>query len=295
MSGIIRTARAIMTLLGPMTGVSATGNVTVHSTGATGTMPKNTYGIPVLGGSPGHPGELSPHVLVKTTAETNVVLAGTSVPVKTVLGSAAANLAAATDILWLPRVTGIEARSAVATPGLTGGTQATGYGSVQQIRFYEEMRAGNAVDILKANLGLFPAMVLTWDGSVEADAAGRQWDHVDEMWSLFIVASRKEAHALRAYEGFELIDEARERLTRRESVDDENFSSPGPIHIRGSGRIAVGAEYYLYDVRFSTTRTIAKRDPRSFATWMTAQYDLATDEAVPLPLVVEDQEDMSDA
>ena len=74
-----------MTLLSPMTGTIATGNLTVTATGADVVLPKNSYAIPIIPGAAPN-AQLSPHVLLKTTEETTVTAAGVAVPVKTVFG-----------------------------------------------------------------------------------------------------------------------------------------------------------------------------------------------------------------
>ncbi len=266
MSGILIVARACMTLLGPMTGTGATGNLTVSSTGATGTVPKNSYGIPVIGNA------LSKTVLLKTTAATNVTSAGVAVPVKAIFGNTAGNLAAATSVVWDPPLTGIEARSVVASPGMTGGVAATGRQSVAEIQFYEDIRGALNADLLRTGLGRFPAIVLAWDESRDRDEMGRLKNLMQEAFTLFVVTSRKDSHGARAGEGLDILEEATERLFRREACDGEVFTSPAPLLFQRRGRLAYGPEHYVYFARFTVDRSVTRREPSDAAGW-TGWYD----------------------
>lgn len=261
MSGILVVARAVMTLLGPMTGTQATGNLTVASTGATGTVPKNSYAFARVGG------EISKHVLLKTTAATNVVLAGTAVPVKALFGNTASNLPAGTVIRWDPPLTGIAATAVVASPGMTGAAAATGRGSVSEIRFYEGLRNVLTNDLLRSGIGRFPAMVLCWEESRDRDQMGRVRDLLEEQFSLFVVTSRVDSDDARRAEGLDILDEATDRLFRREAVDGATFTSPSPLMVRRRGSFAYGPEHYVYFLRFTVDRSVTRREPSDAPDW----------------------------
>lgn len=295
MSGILLVARAVMTLLGPMTGTGATGNLTVASTGATGTVPKNSYAIPVVNG------QLSKHVLLKTTAQAAVTSAGTAVPAKALFGNTASNLAAGTAIVWDPPLTGIEARSVVRTGGLTGSVAASGRQSVTEIRFYEGLRKVLTQDLLRSGIGRFPAIVIAWEGSRERDELGRRVDIIEEQFVLFVVTSRKDSDDARRGEGLDIFEEACDRLTRREVCDGERFTATAPLKIRRRTSFDYGAEHYVYSATFTVDRSLTRREPSDapgwtgWADWELTRIDATTNSGTDpeVPIVTEDLTDMT--
>lgn len=250
-----------MTLLAPMTGTSSTGNATVASTSGTVAVPKNSYAIPLIGN------ELSKHVLLKTAAATNVTTSGTAVPLKAIFGNAAANLVAGTSLRWDPPLTGIVPTASIAAGGLTGGALASGRGSVKQIVFYEDVRGALNSDLMRSGIGLFPSLVLAWEESADRDEMGRVRDVLTETFLLFVVTSRADNDTARRGEGLDILEEATERLTRREACDGETFSSPAPLKIRRRGRLAYGPEHYVYFARFTIDRSLTRREPSDAADW----------------------------
>jgi hypothetical protein len=261
MSGILLVARACMTLLGPMTGTGATGNVTATSTSGTVTIPKNSYAYAVVNG------ERSKHVLLKTTAATSVGTGGTSVPVKAIFGATAGNLATGATVYWDPPLTSISSTATVASPGLSGASPATGRTSVKEVRFYENPDAAMNSEIMRSGLGRFPAILLAWEGTSDRDEMGKLKNVVEEAYVLFAIASRKDSDDARRSEGLDVLEEARERLFRREACDGSVFSSPAPLLIRRCGLKAKSAEHYVYYCRFTVDRSITRREPSDAAGW----------------------------
>lgn len=286
MSGILVVARACMTLLGPMTGTGATGNITVTSTGATGSVPKNSYARAVINGA------RSKHVLLKVTATTAVTSSGTSVPVKAIFGNTAGNLIAGTTVRWDPPLTGITATATVAVPGLADAAEATGRGSVKEVVFYEDIRTAGE-DLFKSGVGRFPALVLCWEESRDRDELGRRIDVLEEQFVLFVITSRKDDHESRQGEGLDILEEATERLFRREACDGSKFTSPAPLLIRRRGRLAYSPEHYIYWVRFTVDRSVTRREPSDvadwtgWALWEQTRIDVDTDTGTPpeVPIV----------
>lgn len=284
---ILRAARAIMTLLSPMTGTFATGNLTVQATGADVVLPKNSYAIPIIPGA-GSNAQLSPHVLLKTTEETTVTAAGVLVPVKTVLGGIGGNLAAAVDARWSPGIEGVEAVSPVAAGGLTGGAEPTGYGGVKEIRFYEQIgSAKSQQDLFRAKLGRFPAIVLVWSGTEPDDRRGTHRRSYVENWILSVVSSRNDSDDERRAEGLHILEEASEWLTNRTQVDGEKLSSPMALAIGRRDRLVATETSYIYTIRFQTEHTICIRETREFPYWETwvQDHDTQSGEDPEVPIV----------
>lgn len=250
-----------MTLLGPMTGTGATGNVTATSTSGTVAIPKNSYARAVVNR------QRAKHVLLKTTEAVNVTTSGTAVPVKAIFGNTAGNLAAGTEIRWDPPITGITATATIAAPGMSGAVEATGRTSVAEVVFYEDVRNALTADLQRSGVGRFPALVLCWEESRDRDELGRRFDVLEEQFVLFAITSRKDDHESRQGEGLDILDEATERLFRREAADGECFTSPAPLLIRRRGRLAYGPEHYVYWIRFSVDRSVERREPSDAAGW----------------------------
>ena len=112
---------------------------------------KSSYAVPVVGGQVAFDG------LLKTLPEATIDAAGTLVPAASVLGGAFTNLAEGTELRWDPPIAGLEPIAVIAAPGLTGGSSATGYGAVRQLKLYEQVGSATAAqDLFAAKLGHFP-------------------------------------------------------------------------------------------------------------------------------------------
>lgn len=286
MAYILPAARAIITILSPLTGTVATGNLTIQATGADVNLEKNAYCIPIITGGGGST-QLSQHVLLKTTAAATITAAGTTVACKAVLGGIGGNLAAGTEVRWSPGITGIESVSVVAAGG-TGGVAPTGYGSVKQIRFYEQIGPAQAqADLFRAGLGLFPAIALIWSGTEPDDRRGRHRRTYGEQWVLAVISSRTDSDDERRAEGLHILEEAREYLTNRKEADDYVFSAPAGLELGRADRLVATPQSYIYAQRFRTEHTIEMRDARTYPNWETFQIDADTvsDEAEEVAIV----------
>jgi hypothetical protein len=275
MSIILNTARALMTILSPLTGTVGTGNLTVQSTTGSGSvvLPQNSYGIPVTTSAGGN-SKLEPHVLLKTTEETTVDEDGAAVPVKTVLSNTAGNIAAGTVIRWSPRITDIEATSVVAAGGITGAVPDTGFGTVKQIRFYEQVGTAQAgADLFRGKVGLFPALVLLWTGSDGDDRKGRGRQPLKERWILAVVSSRLDNDDERRSEGLAIMEEATRLIIDRSESDGYVFSSPDSLFVRKRGRLVSTETSYIYTIEFTTQIVECRVDDRTFQPWVTFRQD----------------------
>lgn len=269
MGDIIRTARAIFSLLSPLVGNRSTGAIRARATSADVEIPLNSYLVPM-------DGALDFRVLLKTTAATTVTSSGTSVPVISAFGGAAVNLPEGTDLRWAPGVDGVELTAEV-TVALTGGSAAAGFGAARSLRLYEQVRASNPEeDLRKSKVDLFPAMVLFWDGSDPGEATSRAGSRYKENWVLSVIASRNESDDMRRAEGMSVLQEARELLVGRHAVDGEAFSAPPGIEIGRARRLAAKNSSYIYTLAFTTVSTLTKRDGRVFQPWLVTRYDLDT-------------------
>ena len=303
---ILATARALMALLQPLTGNRSTGTATVRAApGPTGVLPANAYAVPIVGGAMRH--ELLLRVAANpavANGDWTVVAAGTPVTMTSLMGGLDVNLPIGTELRWWPTRAGVEAKSVLAT-ALTGGTQLSGIGALQQVVFYEQVRAnlaGTSEDLFKSLVSRVPSAVLIWEGIGPADGSTvSPLDHGDSrvgsgislnayQWDIFVISSRLDSDPARREEGLALVDEIMETVEGRMSVDGIPFSNPTGVQIRDVRRYNVGPAFYVYLIRIATVSAMKKRDPRTFNPWLRTRLDADTTEPAspapgPLPMI----------
>jgi hypothetical protein len=270
MSSIIRTARAVFSILSPLTGGRSAGTALLHAVAGDIAIEANRplYGIPLRGNG------LDYDAMVKTVGAAVVTAAGTSVPIRSVVGGHHVNLPAGTVIRWDPQVPGLAHTATIEAPGLTLGLAPTFFGGVHQMKMHEQLGPADvAQQLFECKVGRFPALVLLWDSSTPAgEANGRRGVGVrliEERWLLAIVASRVDSSEQRRQEALQILEDARELLTdRAETEDHEIFSAPAGILVSACKRIVVSNTSYVYGIGFSTTHALARREWRTFNPWL---------------------------
>lgn len=279
----VRIERAIMSVLSqpgadgkpPLTGIRATGTVTVRATGADVTLPANTYAKAVIA-SASALRSIDPHRLVKTRQDTLVTAAGVAVPIMSMLGGGNTNLAIGTTLRWDPAVPGVEATSTL-TAAMTGGSAPSAIGTVKRMVSFEGIGSGEQAKAFWAAQGpdLFPAVVVSWESADEGQRQGRGRQLQEHRWRIYVVCSRLENDHERRDEGKAILDLAREILCDRSSADGESFSNP-PIQLGGMGRFAFAPTSYVYWMDFRVSHSTFKRELRSFAEWTRTNETLQT-------------------
>lgn len=297
---IIHDARALLALIQPLTGTRAAGTALVRSAGATGSIPANAHAVPIVDG------QVRPELLIKTVQNPTtddhswpVIQAGTPIPILSVLGGAGHNLGPGTVLRWLPAPDGIADSSSVVAPGLRGGAPNTSYVGVAEAKIFEQLQAAPApgLDLFRAGIARYPALMLVWQGSEPDDGQreqplGRRESRLGkgqtlqrQSWDLFVIVSRQESDPVRREQGLAIIDELREVMTDRQSVDGMPFSTIRPLSIHGSRRWLVGPSVYVYLMQFSTANVLKKREEREFSPWLTTRLDADTPDSPPFPIV----------
>ncbi len=280
----IQQSRGIMAALSVLQGGTATGSILVHSTAATGSVPAHAHLVPIVGGA------LQEDAIVRVDKNPAteggawpVVLAGTSVTVSAVQGGTRGNLAAGTELLWDPPLSGIATKSATVA-GLSGGTWLDTFGSLKDLRQFRGLSPDVAQDLLRAQAGMMPAAVLAWascgpvSGSVSAaygatqDRAGRGVRLWKNHWDLFLVTSRQSDLAIRLREGDQLRDDVLEVLTDRVAVRGQVLSSPQGIEILDARQYASTPTSFVDVVQFTTSYALVKRDAQAFSDWLVTRY-----------------------
>jgi hypothetical protein len=160
--------RAILSALGPLAGVRATGDVTATASGADVVLPPFTYGVPIIGGQAVYARmvkTLPTNAITEEPEGTTVTSSGTAVAVRAVCGGPSGNLLAGTPIIWQPLPSGIVARGEVAAGGITGGVASSGAGSCARVVAFEGLGADAARALWEAQGEGFPAVVVSRMGS----------------------------------------------------------------------------------------------------------------------------------
>ena len=274
MNPTLRIERALMSVLGAggLTGARATGTATVRAIGASATVPVPSYAVPVLTSSAGN-AQRMPQRLVKVAGTTTVTLAGTDVPIVAMLGGPGWNLPAGTRLRWDTPIAGVELESVVKAPGLTGGAYGTGYPLVRRVASLEAVAGPDAVALAAAEVGEFPAVVVSWRGGSPTGRKGVGKQGRQDRYRLYVVVSRLDGDAERCHEGTAILDELVALRCDRAAADGEVFSRP-PIFIEETGRVPSLPTSYIYWLDVSVSWTASERELRTFADWTSTRERL---------------------
>lgn len=282
--------RGLQACLQVLQGDYSTGSVRAVATTDPVELPKGTFGIPIVDGSE----DESKAVIVTanpsaTGGAWTVTSAGLDVAVASIQGGVHTALAAGTLVRWDPPITGLELTGTVSAGGLTGGTAATHYGALRQVRYYRDMGSNpGAADFYAAGLHSYPAAVIGWESTMPADGAAMPGVGPDSTrrgqgkrefvatFALMLFTSRFDQTHRRRKESDQLRDDVLELLTDRVSYRDCYLSSTRGIQILEARHVGSKPSYYVDVVRFSCHFVLTKRDDRTFHDWLTTRLQLAT-------------------
>jgi hypothetical protein len=290
-------ARALEAVLARLMGTYATGQLTVSSTGATGTVPAGACAIPIDGGLVE---EASVYVKKNpATIEADgsggdwpVTSAGVAVSVEALQGGPVANRAGGISYRWDPPLAGIEATSPSAGAGLTGGAFSGAYAGLRFVRHYKQIAAGSIDELFRATLGNeYPAAVLAWAGGAPLDGpmvaspgprtarVGRGKLLWRNTWHLFVITTRLDSEGERRREGEALRDNLLEILFDARSARGVLHVSSDPgVEILSADVFRVTPTSYVDLIQF-TTRTTLQRTPEAVAgnPWEKTRYVAETE------------------
>ncbi len=283
-----RRAIQIGSCLSYLLGERSSGVARVHSTGATGTLPKTAFAFPILNGQLDftRPFRAASVDANNHPADTAIVLAGTDVPITSALGGAGMNLEPGTRLFWFPSAEGIETHSEVGPLGMSGGTTRTGFCSLRAVTWYVDPTTFKfSEEQLRSLLPQAPAVIVAWSGTKPFATVGNKAAEVFDTWSLYIIVNRQEAHHLRGLNGMTLVDVIRGEFLLRSSVDGIPFTSK-PTRVMGASMHAIDAGFYAYRIQFETTITLQGTDdtvrgdaPGSMALpWLETEFRYPTTE-----------------
>lgn len=285
---IDRLARGILAQLTAMTGVRATGTITVTANAGAPdkVIQPNAYLMPIVGG------QVRDDLVFKvdrnpaTTDGSWTVPHGTtaSIAIKSNVGGARHNLTAPTTFRFDPQLTDFAA-TATLNATMTDGSD-TG-ALVKSVGFFEDIDSANPEkDIFAAKFGNFPALMLVWQDSEPAEGltaglrqggtrGARKVRFIRESFVLYPIAGRLQGDTFRRQEGLLVMQAATRLLTdRMRNIDGEQLTSIGAgVEILGRTRLRRGQKHYIYGVRLRVNQSLQPIDERSFTAWITTAIE----------------------
>jgi hypothetical protein len=277
-NAIERLGRALLATLTPITGVRATGTVTVTAGAVAVSIPRNAYLLPVVGG------QLRDNLPFKTT-EAIELEPHESAPVAITsnVGGARHNLVAATPFRFDPPIFLPHAPSWEPAPVLdetmTDGSDAGAL--IRSVAIFEDVEeADPAEDSFAAKMGDTPSVVLSWIDSDPVDGtsaglrtastrAARGKKFYRENFVLYVRAGHLGGDHFRRREGIVLVQAVTTLLTDRMQNDDgEQLSTVGGgVEITSRAKLGRSTTSYLYGLRLRMSQTIERYDTRVFGPW----------------------------
>jgi hypothetical protein len=284
---IERLSRALFAQLSPITGVRATGTMTVTAGEADAVVSPNSYLLPIVGG------QQRDDLLFKVAPNPDTlasgghwpVAAGTSasVGIKSNIGGARHNLAAGTGLRFDPRLGDFEPLGIV-DADLTDGADTAQL--VKRVAFFEDLDSADpGKDIFAAKLGEYPALMLNWIESEPVDGVtaglrqgatrgGRKVRFTRESFVLYVIVGRLGSDSIRRQEGLLVMQAATGLLTdRQQNIDGEQLSSVAAgVEVNQRNRLRRGERHYIYAIRLRLNQTMTPIDERSFVPWIRTAY-----------------------
>ena len=301
-SNTLYASRALLGLFSWLQGPFATGNVVVRSTGATGTLPAQTFLVPVRTGQLDEGGCI---LVLRNPATQNgswpVTAAGSTVPVAALQGGPAGNTPAGTAYRILPEMAGLEP-VATSAAGLSGGAYTR---VLKQVRYYRDSgTVERARALYNAQVTEYPAIVYSWVGDGPADGAisshygpsvtrpGRNKRVFRAAYVAHIVTSRLDSTDQRTRQGDVLRDQVLRLLTDRIAYRGLRVSGSPGIQLIGARLLELRETIYVDQVDFALSYTLSKddslpRDPEP-SPWRTTELTVDGPGGLPTPDVTID-------
>jgi hypothetical protein len=195
------------------------------------------------------------------------------------LGGSRYNVPDGTPFYFDPAIDGIS--TLVANGAFTGGANPSASVGLNDIQPYEVFSPpSDNTDLSRSNIRKFPAALLGWRTSEQADGAavsqttrgsrtgkGRVLYH--EIFDLYLFVDRMDTDHLRRQDGMRILDAATKLLTDRREIDGVSMSAPGGVQIRRRFRHvftdrAGSQRYYAYGLELAAMLSFCRTDSRTY-------------------------------
>jgi len=276
---IERLGRALFATLAPATGVRATGTITATAGPVNVEIPRNTYLLPVVGGS------LREDLVYKTT-EAFTLVAGTTeagIPITSNVGGARHNLPAGTVFRFDPPCGGVSATATLDAAVLDASDDGQ---LIESVGFYEDLQSADPSQDLFAAKVADAGVLLVWtqsepveggmaglrQGATRATRAARFWR---ESFVMYVVASRLSGDTRRRQSGQIILQAVTRLLTDRHQNDDgETLSTIGAgVEITHRARLGRSERHYIYALQIRVNQTLEPvLAARAFTLWLHTHY-----------------------
>jgi len=279
--------RALLCALGPLAGERATGNVIATAAGGDTQLAAGTYGIPIIDGKATYARMLKvlPNGYGPRSAPLPwpVTASGSPVAVRAVAGGTAGNLPPGTPVLWQPYDADLVPRGLVDPAGVTGGTAASGPGTVARVIPYEAIGRGDAVRTFWEARGEgFPALCVARVGSDVVELVTVHSALRVHRFRVYVVSARLDGDDERTEELELILDAVEGTLQGLADVEGEVFSGP-PVETGSEVREASAPVAHVFSmevrVHYALPRfDVRENDGRSWAPWQTTRIRVAAPE-----------------
>jgi hypothetical protein len=285
-----RLARALQAQLHPLTGGRATGTALVTRTGGPITLPPNTYAIPVNATSD-TPSENK--TLITKVAFNPATVEAHNQGGDWIVGATptqVAFVANAGGLRFNSIKTGYKLRFDPPVPGLepTATVDADWSGGVDGIvkaaAIYEDV--DDPRSIFDTGVGVFPAIVIAWNGSEVADGrttgvsqgrtrANRNTRSYYEDFSIFVVVADAGGANQRRKQGQRITEAVRNCITDHSMNDDgESLVAWGTgVEVMQVAKAAQSPQVWVYVVRARLSTTVTRVDTRTWQPWLKSKVE----------------------
>lgn len=294
MSATVKNSKAILARLGDLMGDRGAGQLLVHSTDATGTVPAGAIATPLAGEDL----DEEAAVIVDENPATSdcswpVTDAGTAVPVTPLLGGTVGDRPEGTVYRWQPTLDGIEEMSQPASgQAVSGGVDSTEPGAPRQIRAYKQVSRADMQELFAAQAGRFPCILLAWEATQPLDGPlasepgprqarmGRVLMQYRNAWAAFLITSRMDGESLRRDESDLLRDMVTAQLFGAQKALGLRVSMEPGANIVDARVFRVSPSSYVDLVRFRTTYTeqMKRKAKTAYPDWKKTRVRQQTEE-----------------
>ena len=295
MSDLITLARDILAVCSPVTGARASGTVTITAEDADVNIPIASYALPNING------QLATNLPFKVDEGPNddeswtVTSEGTAVNLLSNIGGERHNVAAGTEFVFDPPISGVD--SIIANDAFTGGAPPTGLTALADAVMWESLESPFNESLADSGISGFPAALIAWqngapaDGSTDGYTSGSRTSRTSQMfrdvYGLSVISGKSNSGHHRRQQGLAIVSDLCNLMIDRHSVDGKPFSNPRGIQIISRYRERPNNQtykrFFVYTIMLGVMHNIEQTDARAWNDYLHNNIDVLTMQRPPLP------------